>query len=82
MQVMDYLVVIEDISMKELKAQFETNFFGLVSTIQEVAPIMRKQGSGIIVNVSSVAGRIGFPGTPAYISSKFALEGLSECNEI
>jgi len=39
---------------------------------------MRKQGSGIIVNVSSVAGRIGFPGSPAYISSKFALEGLSE----
>ena len=39
---------------------------------------MRKQGSGVIVNVSSVAGRIGFPATPAYISSKFALEGLSE----
>jgi NAD(P)-dependent dehydrogenase (short-subunit alcohol dehydrogenase family) len=65
--------------MDELKAQFQTNFFGIVSLIQEIAPIMRKQGSGIIVNVSSVAGRIGFPGTPAYISSKFALEGLSEC---
>ena len=39
---------------------------------------MRKQGSGSIVNVSSVAGRIGFPVSPAYISSKFALEGLSE----
>jgi NAD(P)-dependent dehydrogenase (short-subunit alcohol dehydrogenase family) len=70
---------VEDISMDELKAQFQTNFFGVVKLIQEVAPIMRKQGSGIIVNVSSVAGRIGFPGTPAYISSKFALEGLSEC---
>jgi NAD(P)-dependent dehydrogenase (short-subunit alcohol dehydrogenase family) len=70
---------IEDITMDELKAQFQTNFFGVVSLIQEIAPIMRKQGSGIIVNVSSVAGRIGFPGTPAYISSKFALEGLSEC---
>jgi len=70
---------IEDISIDELKAQFETNFFGQVRLIQETAPIMRKQGSGIIVNVSSVAGRIGFPGTPAYISSKFALEGLSEC---
>lgn len=70
---------IEDITMDELKAQFQTNFFGVVRLIQEIAPIMRKQGSGIIVNVSSVAGRIGFPGTPAYISSKFALEGLSEC---
>jgi len=70
---------IEDITMDDLKAQFQTNFFGVVSLIQEIAPIMRKQGSGIIVNVSSVAGRIGFPGTPAYISSKFALEGLSEC---
>jgi NAD(P)-dependent dehydrogenase (short-subunit alcohol dehydrogenase family) len=70
---------LEDITMEELKAQFQTNFFGIVSLIQEIAPIMRKQGSGIIVNVSSVAGRIGFPGTPAYISSKFALEGLSEC---
>ena len=70
---------IEDITMDELKAQFQTNFFGIVSLIQEIAPIMRKQGSGIIVNISSVAGRIGFPGTPAYISSKFALEGLSEC---
>ena len=70
---------VEDISMEELKAQFETNFFSVVRIIQEVSPIMRNNGSGIIVNVSSVAGRIGFPGTPAYISSKFALEGLSEC---
>lgn len=69
---------IEDVTIDELKAQFQTNFFGIVSLIQKIAPIMRKQGSGIIVNVSSVAGRIGFPGTPAYISSKFALEGLSE----
>ena len=70
---------LEDVSMDELKAQFETNFFGVVRLIQEITPTMRKHGSGIIVNVSSVAGRIGFPGTPAYISSKFALEGLSEC---
>jgi len=70
---------VEDITIDELKAQFETNFFGVVRLIQEISPIMRKIGSGIIVNVSSLAGRIGFPGTPAYISSKFALEGLSEC---
>ena len=69
---------VEDVSMKDFRAQFETNFFGIISIIQKVAPVMRKQGSGVIVNVSSVAGRIGFPGSPAYISSKFALEGLSE----
>lgn len=70
---------IEDVSVEEFKAQFETNFFGIISLIQQVTPVMRKQKSGTIVNVSSVAGKIGFPGSPAYISSKFALEGLSEC---
>jgi NAD(P)-dependent dehydrogenase (short-subunit alcohol dehydrogenase family) len=69
---------LEDLSIDEIREQFETNFFAVIRTIQEIAPIMRKQKSGTIVNVSSVAGRIGFPGTPAYISSKFALEGLSE----
>ncbi len=69
---------LEDLSMDDLKAQFETNFFGVVRTLHAVIPIMRKQKSGTIVNVSSVAGRIGFPVSPAYISSKFALEGLSE----
>ena len=69
---------LEDLSMDELKAQFETNFFGVVRVSQTIIPIMRKQKSGIIVNISSVAGRIGFPVSPAYISSKFALEGLSE----
>jgi len=70
---------LEDLTIDELKAQFETNFFAVARLIQEVAPIMRVQKSGTIVNVSSVAGKIGFPGSPAYISSKFALEGLSEC---
>jgi len=69
---------VEDVSVDEFKAQFETNFFSIIRLIQEVTPTMRKQGSGTIVNVSSVAGRIGFPASPAYISSKFALEGLSE----
>ena len=70
---------VEDVSIEEFKEQFETNFFSIVRMIQKIAPIMRKQKSGSIVNVSSVAGRIGFPVSPAYISSKFALEGLSEC---
>ena len=69
----------EDVSVDDFRKQFETNFFSIVRIIQEVSPIMRKQNSGIIVNISSVVGRMGLPGSPAYISTKFALEGLSEC---
>jgi NAD(P)-dependent dehydrogenase (short-subunit alcohol dehydrogenase family) len=69
---------LEDISLEEIKAQFETNYFGAIRTIKEVLPTMRKQRNGIIVNVSSIAGVVGIPGECAYSSSKFALEGLSE----
>lgn len=69
---------VEDLSMDELKAQFETNFFGLVRVTQAVLPAMRKQKSGIIINVSSIAGRVAFPLSPAYSATKFAVEGLSE----
>src|SRR5919112_3388080 len=69
---------LEDISIEEIKAQFETNFFGVIRVTQQVLPIMRKQHSGTIVNVSSVGGRIGIPVLSAYQSTKFALEGLSE----
>ena len=69
----------EDVSIKEFRKQFETNFFSIVRIIQEITPIMRNQKSGIIVNISSVVGRFGLPGSSAYISTKFALEGLSEC---
>lgn len=69
----------EDVSVEEFRRQFETNFFSIVQIIQQVAPIMRNQKSGIIVNISSVVGRMGLPGSSAYISTKFALEGLSEC---
>ena len=69
----------EDVSVDDFRKQFETNFFSIVRIIQEVAPIMRKQNSGIIVNISSVVGRFGLTGSTAYISTKFALDGLSEC---
>ena len=69
---------LEELSIQEFKEQFETNVFGVIRVTKSVLPIMRKQRHGIIVNISSIAGRIGFPLTPAYMSSKFALEGLSE----
>jgi short-subunit dehydrogenase len=69
---------IEDMSVEELKAQFETNFFGVFRVTQAVLPHMRQQYSGTIINISSIAGHIGFPLYSAHVSSKFALEGLSE----
>lgn len=69
---------VEDLSMEEVKALFDTNLFGVIRVTQAVLPAMRRQKRGMIVNVSSIAGRVGFPATSAYIGSKFALEGLSE----
>ena len=69
---------LEQLSITEIKHEFETNFFGVINLIQSVLPVMRKQRSGRIINISSLAGRIGFPLSSAYNSSKFALEGLSE----
>jgi NAD(P)-dependent dehydrogenase (short-subunit alcohol dehydrogenase family) len=69
----------EDLSVEEIKAQFETNLYGVIRVTQQVLPVMRKQNSGgTIVNVSLVGGRIGVPVLSAYQSTKFALEGLSE----
>ena len=69
---------IEDLTLDQIKEQFETNFFGVVRVTKEVLPIMRKQKEGTIVNVSSGAGRVGIPLSSVYATSKFALEGLSE----
>ena len=69
---------LEDLSIEDVKKQFETNFFGAVRTIQQVLPIMRIQKNGIIVNISSLAGYVGFPTQSIYVSTKFALEGLCE----
>jgi len=69
---------IEDITVDDIKEQFETNFFGTIRLIKAIVPIMRKQGNGTIVNISSMVGRFAVPLNAAYVSSKFALEGFSE----
>lgn len=69
---------LEDLSMEEIKSQYETNVFGLIRVTQAVLPTMRKQRSGRILNLSSGAGIFGYPGGSAYVSTKFAVEGLSE----
>ena len=70
--------VIEDVNIALDKEVFETNFWGPVRCIQAALPTMRAQRSGHIVQVSSIAGRIGLPAQPIYSASKWALEGLSE----
>lgn len=69
---------LEDQSIEDVKKQFETNLFGAIRTMRQVLPIMREQRSGTIVNISSLAGYVGFPASSVYNSTKFALEGLSE----
>lgn len=69
---------LEEITDAQLRAQYDTNVFGLAAVTRAALPLMRAQKAGHILNVSSVAGLVGFPGITAYGSSKFAVEGLSE----
>jgi NAD(P)-dependent dehydrogenase (short-subunit alcohol dehydrogenase family) len=69
---------VEETPESELRAMMETNFFGAVAVTRALLPTMRKQGSGAIVNISSMGGQLSYAGYSAYSASKFALEGMSE----
>ena len=69
---------VEDTQLAELRHQMETNFFGAVAMTKAVLPIMRKQRSGHIIQITSVGGRAPAPMLSSYSASKFALEGWSE----
>ena len=69
---------VEEFTEAQVRAQLETNFFGAVWVTQAVAPVLRRQGSGHLIQISSIGGLAGFAGTGLYSASKFALEGLSE----
>jgi NAD(P)-dependent dehydrogenase (short-subunit alcohol dehydrogenase family) len=75
-----YLVggAVEEVSLLQAKAEFETNFFGPVRVIQAVLPMLRAQGSGTIVNVTSLAALVPLPFWGFYNASKAALESLTE----
>jgi NAD(P)-dependent dehydrogenase (short-subunit alcohol dehydrogenase family) len=69
---------IEEIPEAEIKQNFETNLFGPINVIKAVLPQMRKQGSGLIINITSIAGYMGLPYRGVYSASKGALELITE----
>ena len=73
-----YLAAVEEGEDAAIRALFETNVFGLAALCRAVLPTMRAQKSGVIVNLSSMGGVVGFPGIGYYNATKFAVEGLSE----
>jgi NAD(P)-dependent dehydrogenase (short-subunit alcohol dehydrogenase family) len=72
------LGVFEETTLKQIRDQFETNVFGMMAVTREVLPIMRKQRSGRVFNISSVAGLKSVFGGAVYSASKFAVEGFSQ----
>lgn len=70
--------ILEATTEQKIRMQFEVNVIGLLLVTKNVIPIMRKQGSGIIINISSMGGKVSFPMGTLYHGSKFAVEGLSE----
>ena len=73
-----YLSSIEEGQPEEIRAQFEANVFGLFAMTRAVLPIMREQKHGHVINIASVAGFCGFPGSGYYAASKHAVEGFSD----
>ena len=70
--------LIEAFSIDELKAEMEVNYFGIARMFKAVLPQMRARGEGLIITVSSLTGRLVFPGFPTYSASKFAVEAMAE----
>jgi NAD(P)-dependent dehydrogenase (short-subunit alcohol dehydrogenase family) len=69
---------IEDTSLADFRAQIETNLFGVINVTKAAIPLMREQGSGHIIQFSSIGGRIGPPGRAPYAAAKWGVEGFSE----
>ncbi|MDB5977973.1 MAG: family NAD(P)-dependent oxidoreductase [Nevskia sp.] len=69
---------VEDTSIEEARQQLDTNFFGVLRVCRAALPVMRKQGAGLILNVSSLGGLVGLPFQGLYSASKFAVEGMTE----
>ncbi|MGL5838338.1 MAG: oxidoreductase [Sphingorhabdus sp.] len=69
---------LEPMPMAAIRKQFETNVFGLLRLTQEVLPVMRKAGAGRVINISSMGGKLTFPGGGAYHATKYAVEALSD----